>query len=121
MIKNVRFIFMEEENVGATLAVAQNVNAVAQNRAGASPAPTETIGNIVGAYKSLVANQCSEAGELQSKSTVALSQQLCPNDVHGVIVVGATFAVAQCGSTANDITAAATVGNKEWFQSILKI
>jgi REP element-mobilizing transposase RayT len=57
--------------VGATLAVAQN--AVAQyntvtpnemagaiNRAGASPAPTvaPTIGNIVGAYKSLVINGC---------------------------------------------------------------
>jgi hypothetical protein len=28
------------DDVGATLAVAQNVNAVAQNRAGASPAPT---------------------------------------------------------------------------------
>ncbi len=54
-------------NVGATLAVAQN-NSVAQNdeiaqngavdniRAGASPAPT--VSDIVGAYKSLVANGC---------------------------------------------------------------
>jgi REP element-mobilizing transposase RayT len=49
-------------NVGATLAVAQNDNA--QNeikhdddiRAGASPAPT--VSDIVGAYKSLVANGC---------------------------------------------------------------
>lgn len=59
--------------VGATLAVAQN-NPVAQcrgnprgypryragikpeKRAGASPAPT--IGNIIGAYKSIVANKC---------------------------------------------------------------
>ena len=30
----------------------------AQARAGASPAPTKTIGDIVGAYKSLVANGC---------------------------------------------------------------
>ena len=52
--------------VGATLAVAQNVGAtlaVAQHtRAGASPAPTTTttttIGDIVGAYKSLVSNEC---------------------------------------------------------------
>lgn len=40
-----------ESNVGATLAVAQNnIGAVA------SPAPT--IGNIVGTYKSIVANKC---------------------------------------------------------------
>jgi hypothetical protein len=56
------------DDVGATLAVAQNVNAVAQNRAGASPAPTmETIGNIVGAYKSLVANQCLDIYKLKNK------------------------------------------------------
>ena len=58
----------------ATLAVAQNGNMCTQNdRAGASPAPTNdiagydratarvaptTVGNIVGAFKSLVANQC---------------------------------------------------------------
>ena len=52
--------------VGATLAVAQQADsraratlAVTQHadiRAGASPAPT--IGDIVGAYKSLVANDC---------------------------------------------------------------
>ena len=61
-------------DVGATLAVALNENAIAQNNiagtnqwAGASPAPTRdvqttknTIGNIVGAYKSLVANKCLE-------------------------------------------------------------
>ena len=50
-------------------AVVQNnrTGAVNGNRAGASPAPTtdgatrkNTIGNIVGAYKSLVANQCLE-------------------------------------------------------------
>ena len=45
--------------VGATLAVALNENADDLNNwAGASPAPTVTVGNIVGAYKSLVANQC---------------------------------------------------------------
>ena len=52
-------------DVGATLAVARD-NTVAQNdaindgdiRAGASPAPT--VGDIVGAYKSLVTNACLE-------------------------------------------------------------
>lgn len=55
-------------DVGATLAVAQTragaspaptvaqPHTVAQNRAGASPAPT--VCGIVGAYKSLVANRC---------------------------------------------------------------
>ena len=48
--------------------VARDSGAVAHNRAGASPAPTKTIkpktikpgtiGDIVGAYKSLVANEC---------------------------------------------------------------
>jgi REP element-mobilizing transposase RayT len=42
--------------VGATLAVASN-------RAGASPAPT--VGNIIGAYKSLVANECRRICDLQ--------------------------------------------------------
>jgi REP element-mobilizing transposase RayT len=51
--------------VGATLAVAHHNNTVAHhnneiipngNRAGASPAPT--VGDVVGAYKSLVANKC---------------------------------------------------------------
>ncbi len=58
-------IVLNEPNVGATLAVAQNDN-VSDNvasdiRAGASPAPTKqnaTVGDIVGAYKSLVANKC---------------------------------------------------------------
>lgn len=48
-------------HVGATLAVAHDDNMVAHdNRAGASPAPTgiKTIGDIVGAYKSLVTNEC---------------------------------------------------------------
>lgn len=54
----------DRETVGATLAVAQNETlAVAQNDrdnvigAGASPAPTG-VGDIVGAYKSLVSNGC---------------------------------------------------------------
>lgn len=53
---------MKNNFVGATLAVAQN-NAIARNtvtRAGASPAPTInriTIGDIVGAYKSLVSKE----------------------------------------------------------------
>jgi len=76
-------IVLNGDGVGATLAVAQYENAVAQyDRAGASPARTidqndgaiqraganvgatlavaqnNTIGNIVGAYKSLVVNQC---------------------------------------------------------------
>lgn len=42
--------------VGATLAVAPNNETDNNNRAGASPALT--IGDIVGAYKSLVANVC---------------------------------------------------------------
>lgn len=49
--------------VGATFTVAQNNNAQMNpnptnivNRTGASPAPT--VGNIIGAYKSIVANAC---------------------------------------------------------------
>jgi hypothetical protein len=59
-----------ETNVGAPLAGALN-NLVASddleqpagsNRAGASPAPTKskTVGDMVGAYKSLVAKKCLE-------------------------------------------------------------
>jgi putative transposase len=49
--------------VGATLAVAPDVNAVAPDvndeRAGVNPAPTGTgVSDIVGAYKSLVSNGC---------------------------------------------------------------
>jgi len=48
--------------VGATLAVAHIdddvIGAGGQTGAGASPAPTGTVGDIVGAYKSLVANGC---------------------------------------------------------------
>jgi REP element-mobilizing transposase RayT len=75
--------------VGATLAVAQNDNAavgatlaVAQNagtkpRAGTSPAPTAkmTIGNIVGAYKSLVANKCLEICKSRGEYTEKLWQR----------------------------------------------
>jgi REP element-mobilizing transposase RayT len=70
--------------VGATLAVAQNMvaqnadipintvvqNVVVQMRAGASPAPTPvvtTIGNIIGAYKSLVTNKCLEIYKLRNE------------------------------------------------------
>ena len=52
-------------SVGAALAAARNNEtnpSVHEQRAGASPAPTEsfddTLGDIVGAYKSLVANAC---------------------------------------------------------------
>lgn len=42
--------------VGATLAVARPITTIPSKRAGASPAPT--IGNIIGAYKSIVTTQC---------------------------------------------------------------
>ncbi len=57
-------IILMTDIVGATLAVAPDKNTDAQNDfgiatgAGASPAPTKTVGDIVGAYKSLVANDC---------------------------------------------------------------
>lgn len=45
--------------VGATLAVALNDSGSHdEKRAGASPAPTRTVGNVIGTYKSLVANKC---------------------------------------------------------------
>lgn len=56
-------ININNPTVGATLAVVLNNpvapigNPVGHIKAGASPAPT-TVGNIVGAYKSLVANGC---------------------------------------------------------------
>jgi len=50
-------------DVGATLAVALN-DVANDNRAGASPAPT--VGNIVGGYKSLVANRCLEICKSQN-------------------------------------------------------
>jgi REP element-mobilizing transposase RayT len=89
-------IALDEMAVGATLAVAPNKNTIAPNQnavalndvgavapnqntiapnqnatapndvgAGASPAPT--IGNIVGAYKSLVANKCLEIYKLRNE------------------------------------------------------
>ncbi|MEQ8705126.1 MAG: transposase [Phaeodactylibacter sp.] len=68
--------------VGATLAVAQN-DAVAQNemivgndiRAGVSPAPTKTVGDIVGAYKSLVANGCLKIYKIKNKTMGKLWQR----------------------------------------------
>ena len=51
-------------NVGATLAVAQ-IAVDAKNRAEASPAPT--IGDIIGAYKSLVQKRCLDL--CKSKNT----------------------------------------------------
>lgn len=63
-------IILLDEPVGATLAVAQNglnehgINWAGARRAGASPAPT-TVGNMVGAYKSLVSNDCLEQFELK--------------------------------------------------------
>ena len=67
-------IIMLTDTVGATLAVAPDDNTNTENDAvahddsivaigaGASPAPTntKTVGDIVGAYKSLVANNCLE-------------------------------------------------------------
>jgi hypothetical protein len=50
--------------VGATLAVARNDNLTGANRAGASPAPT--IGNIVGAFKSLCFNKYKKHVEKNS-------------------------------------------------------
>lgn len=43
-------------HVGASAPVAPDTTAGADNRAGASPA--RTVGNIIGAYKSLVAHEC---------------------------------------------------------------
>jgi REP element-mobilizing transposase RayT len=59
-------------SVGAALAAARNDEtnpSVHDQRAGASPAPTEsfddTLGDIVGAYKSLVANGCLKSFKLK--------------------------------------------------------
>lgn len=71
-------------NVGATLAVAQNDTrlAVAQNdgvapiddiRTGASPAPT--LFDVVGAYKSLVANGCLEIYKSRNETMGKLWQR----------------------------------------------
>ena len=58
------------KNVGATISVAQNTenpmeNIPSQHWAGASPAPT--ISDIVGAYKSLVANGCLKLYKSENK------------------------------------------------------
>jgi REP element-mobilizing transposase RayT len=47
-------------DVGATLAVARKYLHIQKNRAGVNPVPTLAVGNIVGAYKSMVAKQCLE-------------------------------------------------------------
>jgi putative transposase len=70
MLKDIIEANFDETNVGAPLAGARNIqdatNNIDQpsgtNRAGASPAPTlfKPVGDIVGAYKSLVANNCLE-------------------------------------------------------------
>ena len=69
MPNHIHGIILLTENVGAGLASAQNTNEPPvrnenindDKRAGVNPAPTnKTIGDIVGAYKSLVANECLE-------------------------------------------------------------
>jgi REP element-mobilizing transposase RayT len=74
MPNHVQGIIGLDDVVGATLAVAQNPNPNTgdQIRAGASPAPTAatattTIGNIIGAYKSLVTNKCLEIYKLRNE------------------------------------------------------
>jgi len=58
--------------VGAGLAPAQN-NALNDTGAGASPAPT--VGNIMGAYKSLVANGCLDIYKMKNKTMGKLWQR----------------------------------------------
>ncbi len=54
MPNHIHGILVLADDVGATLVVAQNGARVVQGRAGASPAPTRpTLGNVVGAFKSL--------------------------------------------------------------------
>jgi len=62
--------------VGATPAVAHN-NAVVDNDnlAGASPAHTKTVGDIVGAYKSLVANGCLDIFKTKNETMGKLWQR----------------------------------------------
>ena len=69
-------------SAGATLAFAQN-DGNAQNEmidgndiwAGASPAPKETVGDIVGAYKSLVANGCLDIYKTKNETMGKLWQR----------------------------------------------
>ena len=82
------------DNVGATLAVALNVvgvdnsaahimdnpqNRTCANRAGASPAPTTitttTVGNIVGAYKSLTYKRCLDLCKSKNETLGKLWQR----------------------------------------------
>lgn len=76
MPNHIHAIIALNEPVGATLAVAQNT--VDQNdadiRAGASPAPT-TVSDIVGAYKSLVANGCLEIYKSKNETMGKLWQR----------------------------------------------
>ncbi len=65
--------------VGATLAIAQNDNAqnvvVDDGNMGAGASPAPTIGDIVGAYKSLVANGCLEIYKLRNETMGKLWQR----------------------------------------------
>jgi REP element-mobilizing transposase RayT len=61
-------IVLNESNVGATLAVAQ--------KAGVNPAPTnKTVGDMIGAYKSLVANECLEIFKSKNETMGKLWQR----------------------------------------------
>ncbi|NJN28819.1 MAG: hypothetical protein HC819_24005 [Cyclobacteriaceae bacterium] len=68
---------LNDVSVGATLAVAPNTVAPnnANIRSEASPAPTKTIGDIVGAYKSLVANGCLDIYKSKNKTMGKLWQR----------------------------------------------
>jgi putative transposase len=83
-------IIITEPTVGATLAVAptthdgqtvapvddgQTVAPVDEFGAGASPAPTDGVGNIVGAYKSLVAFECLKICNSENKQMGKLWQR----------------------------------------------
>ncbi|TDG35101.1 hypothetical protein EZJ43_15355 [Pedobacter changchengzhani] len=64
-----------DKTVGATLAVAQDENEVnSANRATARVAPT-TIADVVGAYKSIVSNECLKLYKLQNKQMGKLWQR----------------------------------------------
>jgi len=63
MPNHIHGVIVLTDAVGATLAVAQNN--VASQRATARVA--RTVGNIIGAYKSLVANQCLEICKLRNE------------------------------------------------------
>jgi REP element-mobilizing transposase RayT len=67
-------IVLNESIVGATLAVAQKAGV--NERAGVNPAPTnKTVGDIVGAYKSLVANECLEIFKSKNETMGKLWQR----------------------------------------------